>query len=105
LTGALTWPLQLLQTQCEVGLEIAEVALRIPGGPGAGPGGRAAAGPPVTDEFRKLEALAVERARRGLPPPRELYRAPYRDRVDWSRLPEWARPVDPEVFEGCGHEG
>jgi hypothetical protein len=99
--GVLTWPLQLLETQCRLGLEIAEAAVRIPGGPQTGPD----AGPRVADELRRLEGLAVERAQKGLAPPREIYRAPYRDRVDWSRLPEWARPIDPEVFQDCGHEG
>jgi hypothetical protein len=28
-----------------------------------------------------------------------------RDRVDWSTLPEWARPSDPDLFEGCVHKG
>jgi hypothetical protein len=81
--GVLTWPLELLEP----------IAPRV---------GAAAQ---ATDEFKKLEALALERARKGLALPREIYKVPYRDRIDWSRLPEWARPVDPEVFQGCGHEG
>ena len=28
-----------------------------------------------------------------------------RHKIDWSRLPEWALPLDPDVFEGCSHEG
>ena len=46
-----------------------------------------------------------ERISRGLAPPREIYQVQNRDKVDWSRVPEWARPVDPDMFEGCGHEG
>lgn len=53
----------------------------------------------------QLEKRAVERLRQGLAPPREIYQLPYRDRLDWSELPDWARPSDPELFEGCGHEG
>jgi hypothetical protein len=104
MAGVLSWPLQLLETQCEVGLEIVEAALRIPGAPQADPAEPAGAAA-ASDEFHRLEALALERARRGLALPRELYQVPYRDRVDWSRLPGWARPIDPEVFQGCGHEG
>jgi len=37
--------------------------------------------------------------------PREIYDIRNRDRVDWSTLPEWARPSDPDLFEGCAHEG
>lgn len=33
---------------------------------------------------------------------RKLYLAPYRDQVDWSPFPNWARPND--ATEGC-HEG
>jgi hypothetical protein len=49
--------------------------------------------------------LAEERAHRGLAPPPDIYRIELRRRVDWSRFPAWARPVDPEVFKGCCHEG
>jgi hypothetical protein len=53
----------------------------------------------------ELIRLAEERMRNGLAPPREVYRSPCRDRIDWSRFPDWARPSDPELFEGSGHEG
>jgi hypothetical protein len=53
----------------------------------------------------KLMQTAAERMRKGLAPPREIYQAPYRDRIDWSQFSEWARPCDPELFEGAGHEG
>ena len=52
-----------------------------------------------------LEERARERTRQGLAPPREIYDIRNRDRVDWSTLPEWARPSDPDLFEGCAHEG
>jgi hypothetical protein len=58
-------------------------------------------GPNPDDLIRRAE----ERIKRGLAPPREVYQTPYRDRIDWSRFPDWARPTDPELFEGAGHEG
>jgi hypothetical protein len=54
---------------------------------------------------KELEALAIERIRKGLAPPREIYEVPYRCRIDWFLFPEWARPLDPELFEECTHEG
>jgi hypothetical protein len=48
---------------------------------------------------------ATERMNKGLAPPREVYQAPYRNLIDWSRFPDWARPSDPEMFEGSAHEG
>jgi len=41
----------------------------------------------------------------GLAPPPEIYQVPYRNQIDWSKFPEWARPSDPDLFEGCSHEG
>jgi hypothetical protein len=52
-----------------------------------------------------LEERARQRTQQGLAPPREIYDIRNRDRVDWSTLPEWARPSDPDLFEGCVHEG
>jgi hypothetical protein len=63
------------------------------------------AAPPRPAKADDLIARATERMRKGLAPPREIYRAPYRDRIDWSQFPDWARPSDPEMFEGSGHEG
>jgi hypothetical protein len=51
-----------------------------------------------------LEKVAAERLKSGLAPPREIYDVRNRGRIDWSSVPDWARPVDPEMFEG-GHEG
>jgi hypothetical protein len=53
----------------------------------------------------ELTRLAKERLAKGLAPPPEVYQLPYRSQIDWSRFPEWAWPTDPEVFEGCCHEG
>ena len=52
-----------------------------------------------------LEQAALERTRKGLSPPREVYEAQNRGRIDWSLFPEWARPIDPDVYEGTAHEG
>jgi hypothetical protein len=48
---------------------------------------------------------ALKRIEKGLAPPPEIYQTQYRHKVDWSKLPDWARPSDPEVFEGTTHEG
>ncbi len=52
-----------------------------------------------------LVALAAARIRQGLAPPREIYLVQNRSAIDWSQFPAWARPVDPEIFDGCCHEG
>ena len=52
-----------------------------------------------------LIKLAEQRISQGLAPPREVYRVENRQRIDWLKFPGWARPVDPEVFVGCCHEG
>jgi hypothetical protein len=64
-----------------------------------------AASVPVASQTQDIIRRATERMRKGLAPPREVYQAPYRNLVDWSRFPDWARPSDPEMFEGSGHEG
>jgi hypothetical protein len=56
-------------------------------------------------KLSNLEQLAAERMRKGLPPPREIYELPYRERFNWAAYPAWARPTDPELFEDCSHEG
>jgi hypothetical protein len=103
--GVLAWQWNLFETQYQVGLKIMEVALRIPGNPEPVSDERKGAAPQTGDELHRLESLALERARKGLAPPRELYEVPYRDRIDWSKFPGWARPIDPEVFQELGHEG
>jgi hypothetical protein len=100
-TGGARWPgavarlltcqWKLFETQYETGMKIMETLLDTPGG--------------MTDELRRLEQTSAERVRKGLAPPPEIYKTPYRERIDWSRFPEWARPTDPELFEECAHEG
>ncbi|MCA9118634.1 MAG: hypothetical protein H6822_04130 [Planctomycetaceae bacterium] len=53
----------------------------------------------------ELSKVAAARVRAGLSPPAEIYQIQYRSRIDWSEFPEWARPLDPEAFDGCCHEG
>jgi hypothetical protein len=65
----------------------------------------AVAGQPKMSELETLQQSALERTRKGLRPPREIYNVQNRSRIDWSRFPDWARPIDPEVFEGSVHEG
>lgn len=52
-----------------------------------------------------LVKLAEQRMRAGLAPPPDIYRIEYRQRIDWLNFPDWARPIDPQIFDGCGHEG
>jgi len=96
---------KMAASQYQAGLKLTEVLLRIPAGEEASSKEKTEAAPEKTDEFRRLEREAAERVKRGLAPPKEIYGTPFRDRIDWSRFPEWARPIYPEVFEGCGHEG
>ena len=101
----LVWagPGHLLDRQGRAGSRLRGTLPGAAGGTEAGPEpvGRTAAAPAASG----LEERARARTRRGLAPPRELYDVRNRDRVDWSTLPEWARPSDPELFEGCTHEG
>jgi hypothetical protein len=60
--------------------------------------------PGTSDEKATLERRSLERLRQGLAPPREVYEVQNRGRFDWSSLPDWARPSDPELYEGA-HEG
>jgi hypothetical protein len=63
------------------------------------------AGPKIPGGVEELTRLAEERIAKGLAPPPEIYQLPYRSQIEWPRFPEWAWPTDPEVFEGCCHEG
>jgi hypothetical protein len=67
---------------------------------------------PTSDEAARkaiiggmLVELAEQRMRQGLAPPPEIYRIEYRRLLDWPRFPDWARPIDPQIFDGCVHEG
>jgi len=59
---------------------------------------------PNTDH-RALVELAMARIENGFAPPPEIYRIENRRCIDWSKFPQWARPVDPEMFDNTCHEG
>jgi hypothetical protein len=116
-----TWQWRMFETNCQAGLTLMEMVLTFPADPKTDfgregktmseivqspypekistekPGGPA--------RMRILERVAAELANQGLIPPKEIYEAPYRNRIDWSIFPAWARPSDPELFQDCGHEG
>ena len=94
-------PWRLLASQCEAGLGVLDTVFAALGGERAG----APVLPEVPAGAEALERAALERVRQGFPPPREVYSAPTRDRIDWARFPDWARPCDPELFDGSAHEG
>jgi hypothetical protein len=97
LTGLLRCQWSLLDAHFRMGMDLVKAME-----PAAAPG----PSPSVAGEgFEELERRGAALTARGLPPPKELYEVQNRSRVDWSRFPEWARPVDPEVFDGSGHEG
>jgi hypothetical protein len=101
LVGAGQW--HLLDRQCRAGIRLMDAVLGAAAGKVATPerADRTAA----AQAAGSLEERARARTRRGLAPPREIYDVRNRGRVDWSTLPEWARPSDPDLFEGCVHEG
>jgi hypothetical protein len=111
----LAYQWKLFEVQYQVGLKMMQAAFGAEKGPEAGkreatpgppPGTPSTSGgSPTAGKLQQLERLAAERVSQGLPPPREVYQAPYRNQIDWTRFPEWARPSDPELFEGTGHEG
>jgi hypothetical protein len=96
---------KIVASQYQTGLKLTEVMLRVPANKEVDSEEKTEVATENTDAFRKLERQSAERVKQGLAPPKEIYGTPFRDRIDWSRFPEWARPSDPEVFEGCGHEG
>lgn len=104
-TNALSYPWRFWDVQYQIGMTIVESVLGISAGPEIRSEKPSKAEPMPAEVLPSLEQLAAERLRRGLPPPRQIYDVRYRDRVNWSDFPAWARPTDPELFEGCSHEG
>jgi hypothetical protein len=106
MTGmAWTW-WRLLDANSQVGIQLMQNLMGSSTGATPATGQEAGATPGADPVGPKdLEQRAAERLRKGLAPPAEVYQSPYRDRIDWLALPPWARPVDPDLFEGCGHEG
>src|SRR5262245_27761735 len=98
LTSVAWGPWRLLASQCEAGLGVLDTVLAALGGERAE---AVRAGNPVLPGspagVEALERVALERVRQGLPPPREVYAVPNRDRINWGHFPDWARPTDPEL--------
>ena len=101
LVGAGQW--HLLDRQCQAGIRLMDTLPGAALGKEAGPeqAGRTAAAQAASS----VEERARQRTQQGLAPPREIYDIRNRNRVDWSNLPEWAMAPDPDIFEGCAHEG
>jgi len=108
LTRILAWQLNLLETHYRVGFGVVEASLDLFSGTNEP---EAQARKPyepeaqARDDVQTLQARALEQVQKGVAPPKEIYRVPYRNQIDWARFPAWARPIDPEIFEGAGHEG
>jgi hypothetical protein len=99
-------PWRLVDAQCEAGIRILDALLGVRLGPQPAPAGNyPAPAPLVPVELEKLEDAARQRVRSGKAPPKEVYEVQNRGRIDWAQFPEWARPSDPELYEGCAHEG
>jgi hypothetical protein len=105
LTSMSTLPWKLFASQYRASLSVIDSIYRKPASTVVSFGERTEAVVQTVDKLPALERQAFRRARQGLAPPKEIYEAPYRDRIDWSKFPEWARPTDPDLFLGCGHEG
>lgn len=88
----------LMRSQCKLGWDVL-------GAMWSNPMSRVSQPVAASPESEGLERRAAERMRKGFAPPREVYDVQNRGRIDWAEAPEWARPADPEMFEGCGHEG
>ena len=106
LTSMAISPWTLLASQCEAGVGVLDTLLAALGGERAGPARvEQPVAPRAPAGVEALEQAALERVRQGRAPPREVYAVPNRDRINWARFPDWARPSDPELFEGAAHEG
>jgi hypothetical protein len=104
-TNVLAYPWRFWDVQYQIGMTIVDSVLGMSAGPGIPSQEPTKTEPQPGEVLPSLEQRAAERLRRGLPPPREIYAVPYRDRFNWADFPAWARPIDPDVFEGCSHEG
>jgi len=95
----------LLATQSQLGINLWKAMLGVfpTVGSSVEPQGEVAASESASTAA-SLESRATERLKSGFAPPREIYDVQNRGRIDWTSLPDWARPVDPDLFEG-GHEG
>jgi|SRR5208282_4634695 len=97
---------RLFDSQCQAGLKLLNGLRDVGAFREAAPQQEnEAIGRKATPEETDLVRSARERIKKGLAPPKEIYQIQNRERIDWSEFPEWAKPIDPEVFEGSGHEG
>jgi hypothetical protein len=92
-------PWNLLNLQCRAGMSLMDTLLS------AAAAKKTTAEPAEVPPAGGVAEEARQRLRQGYAPPREIYDVRHRNRVDWLTLPDWARPPDPELFEGCSHEG
>jgi hypothetical protein len=60
--------------------------------------------PPKGTPQEAIGEIAMKRLKSGYASPREIYDIRNRGQINWSDVPAWAWPVDPELFE-AGHEG
>jgi hypothetical protein len=102
---ALDWQFRFVEAQYQAAVKFLQAALPVPAIKDMKTEQRGGAAAPTKDDLAEIERLALERVRHGQPVPPALYDVTYRDRVDWFRFPEWARPSDPELFQDCTHEG
>jgi hypothetical protein len=105
LTRAVRGQWELVEAQYRFGIRVLDTLREMSAGQGpAADWTREVAMPDTTTKTKSLEQQAVERLRQGLAPPREIYEVQNRNRLDWSSVPDWARPSEPDLFEGA-HEG
>jgi hypothetical protein len=99
-------PWRLFDVQCEAGIKFLDALLGVHrSGVSVPERDSAVPAPPIPGSIDQLEHAAADCARSGKALPREVYQVQNRGRIDWSRFPDWARPSDPELFEGSAHEG
>jgi hypothetical protein len=97
---------QVLDAGLRATSKILEAASQAPADEADAPARTAESAAPVpSGAVEDLMEFAGKRMAQGLAPPREIYKAQYRKQIDWSKFPEWAKPSDPDVYEGCAHEG
>jgi hypothetical protein len=105
LTSLLDYQWQWFASQYQINLQLVDRVLRMPPRRRGRSEEQGKGESQKVEELRQLERQAIERISRGLAPPKEIYAAPYRDRIDWGQFPQWAWPSDPELFQGSTHEG
>jgi len=98
------WKLQELWSRSVVTLDGPHSTATATRPAAAGPSGTIGRGE-TSRPGKTLAETVDERIKQGLAPPAEVHQVHNRKRIDWSAYPAWARPADPDMFDGCGHEG